>query len=210
MCPLRGTDCFSLYPRQALSAPVCMPSVKPSVPLYVCLPSSPQCPCMYAFRHSDFITSRYIELKLNGGFLTAILSQNRTFSCWSRHLFSRRQQRHPAQCNPSAALCSSNRLGAHIFYLSRFWKRNVSFYQARGKQAEVINAGLLLHNLCWPTLLQGVSVIVSPNRVTLSLTKPTWQSHPVIAAALRETIKRRKDICELFRPFDPITATCRR
>lgn len=132
-------------------------------------------PCMYACSHNDFITSRCIELKLNGGFLTAILSQKLTFSCWCRHLCSRRQQRHLFMflntSNPSAALCSSNRLRAHIFYVFKFWKKNVSFYQARGKQAELINAALLFHKLCWRTLLQGVSFMVYPSRVTLSLKK---------------------------------------
>jgi hypothetical protein len=50
--------------------------------------------------------------------------------------------------NPSAALCSTNRLRAHIFYLLMFGKKNDSFYQARGKQAELINAAILLHKLC--------------------------------------------------------------
>ena len=152
LCLLRGTAAF-LYIY-----------VKPSV-----------APCMYACRHNGFITSRYIELKINGGFLTAILSQKRTFSCWSRHIFSRRQQRHlftilnTMQSIRSAVFLQSFKSS---YILSFEVLKEKCFYQARGKQAEVINAALLLHELCWRTLLQGVPFMVSPSIVTLSLTKP--------------------------------------
>ena len=49
---------------------------------------------IYTCCHYDFITSRYIELKLNGGSFTAIQPHKRAVSCCSRRICSCRQQRH--------------------------------------------------------------------------------------------------------------------
>ena len=65
-----------------------------SASLYIYVKKPVVTPCVYACRHNAFITSRYIELKLNARFMSAFLSHKRTFSCCSRHLRCRWQQSH--------------------------------------------------------------------------------------------------------------------